>query len=103
MEVFSINAAMLEHEFLALADTKFHEALPKLLSYPVFEFSGFTETEQEYLSLFRAALQDSKSEVAVVQMKQIEKDADAAGLSYTQMMENAGKAASGILLENLSF
>ena len=33
-------------------------------------------------------------EVTVAQMKQIEHDADAAGLSYTQMMENAGQAAA---------
>ena len=98
-EVFSIDDAMLEHEFFALADTKFHETLPKLQSSPVFDFCGFTEVEQEYSALFHASLQDSEAEVTVAQMKQMEKDADAAGLSYTQMMENAGKAASDVLLE----
>ena len=42
-------------------------------------------------------------EVTVAQMKQIEYDADAAGLSYTQMMENAGQAAAKILLEKKDF
>ena len=42
-------------------------------------------------------------EVTVAQMKQIEHDADAAGLSYTQMMENAGQAAAGVLLEKKNF
>ena len=37
-------------------------------------------------------------EVTVAQMKQIEHDADAAGLSYTRMMENAGQAAARVLL-----
>lgn len=38
-------------------------------------------------------------EVSVAQMKQIEQGADARGLSYTQMMENAGRAAARLLLE----
>ena len=42
-------------------------------------------------------------EVTVAQMKQIEHDADAAGLSYTQMMENAGQAAARVLLEKKEF
>ena len=42
-------------------------------------------------------------EVTVAQMKQIEHDADAAGLSYTQMMENAGQAATKVLLEKKDF
>ena len=42
-------------------------------------------------------------EVTVAQMKQIEHDADAAGLSYTQMMENAGQAAAKELLEKKDF
>lgn len=42
-------------------------------------------------------------EVTVTQMKQIEHDADAAGLSYTQMMENAGQAAARVLLEKKDF
>ena len=42
-------------------------------------------------------------EVTVAQMKQIEHDADAAGLSYTQMMENAGQAAAKVLLEKKEF
>ena len=42
-------------------------------------------------------------EVTVAQMKQIEHDADAAGLSYTQMMENAGQAAARVLLEKKDF
>ena len=33
-------------------------------------------------------------EVTVAQVKQTEYDADAAGLSYTQMMENAGQTAA---------
>ena len=36
-------------------------------------------------------------EVTVMQMKQIERDADAHGLSYIQMMENAGQAAARTL------
>lgn len=36
-------------------------------------------------------------EVTVEQMKKIEHDADAAGLSYTRMMENAGTAAAQLL------
>ena len=39
-------------------------------------------------------------EVTVARMKELEKNADAAGLSYTQMMENAGQAATNALLEN---
>lgn len=39
-------------------------------------------------------------EVTVAQMKQIEHDADARGLSYPQMMENAGQAAAGMLLSH---
>ena len=42
-------------------------------------------------------------EVTVAQMKQIEHDADAAGLSYTQMMENAGQTAAKVLLEKKEF
>ena len=42
-------------------------------------------------------------EVTVAQMKQIEHDADAADLSYTQMMENAGQAAAKVLLEKKDF
>ena len=42
-------------------------------------------------------------EVTVAQMKQIEHDADAAGLSYTQMMENAGQSAAKVLLEKKDF
>ena len=42
-------------------------------------------------------------EVTVAQMKQIEHDADGAGLSYTQMMENAGQAAARVLLEEKDF
>ena len=42
-------------------------------------------------------------EVTVSQMKKIELDADAAGLSYTQMMENAGQAAAKVLLEKKDF
>ena len=38
-------------------------------------------------------------EVTVAQMKQIEHDADAKGLSYLQMMENAGQGAARLLLE----
>ena len=38
-------------------------------------------------------------EVTVAQMKQIEHDADARGLSYPQMMENAGMAAAKLLTE----
>ena len=38
-------------------------------------------------------------EVTVQQMKQIEHDADARGLSYPQMMENAGMAAAQLLLQ----
>lgn len=38
-------------------------------------------------------------EVTVAQMKQIEQNADAKGLSYTQMMENAGTRAAEILLQ----
>lgn len=38
-------------------------------------------------------------EVTVAQMKQIEHDADAAGLSYSRMMENAGRAAAELLLD----
>ncbi len=38
-------------------------------------------------------------EVTVSQMKEIEKNADAHGLSYTQMMENAGQAAAQLLLK----
>lgn len=39
-------------------------------------------------------------EVTVAQMKQLEREADAHGLSYTTMMENAGQAAAKVLLEN---
>ena len=42
-------------------------------------------------------------EITVAQMKQIEHDADAAGLSYTQMMENAGQATARVLLEKKDF
>lgn len=42
-------------------------------------------------------------EVTVTQMKQIEHDADVAGLSYTQMMENAGQAAARVFLEKKDF
>ena len=38
-------------------------------------------------------------EVTVLQMKQMEHAADARGLSYPQMMENAGQAAAKRLLE----
>ena len=37
--------------------------------------------------------------VTAAEMKEIEKNADAAGLSYYQMMENAGTAAYNILIE----
>ncbi len=38
-------------------------------------------------------------EVTVAQMKQLEREADAHGLSYTAMMENAGQAAAKVLLK----
>lgn len=38
-------------------------------------------------------------EVTVARMKEIEKNADERGLSYTQMMENAGQAAANLLLK----
>lgn len=38
-------------------------------------------------------------EVTVAQMKEIEKSADERGLSYTQMMENAGQAAAQFLVQ----
>lgn len=38
-------------------------------------------------------------EVTVARMKEIEKSADERGLSYTQMMENAGQAAARLLLQ----
>lgn len=40
-------------------------------------------------------------EVTVAQMKQIEQDADARGLRYPQMMENAGQAAAKALLAHM--
>lgn len=39
------------------------------------------------------------NEVTVAQMKELERAADAAGLSYRQMMENAGAAAVDVLLQ----
>ena len=38
------------------------------------------------------------NEVTAAEMKQLEQRADAAGLSYRQMMENAGAAAAGLAL-----
>jgi NAD(P)H-hydrate repair Nnr-like enzyme with NAD(P)H-hydrate epimerase domain len=37
--------------------------------------------------------------VTVAQMQKIEKDADAGGLTYDQMMENAGQGLADIVLD----
>lgn len=51
-EVFQIDDAMLYHEFVALMDTRLSETEPQLRSKPVVEFTGFVQTEQEFLRCF---------------------------------------------------
>ena len=53
-QVFEIDDAILYYEFWDLMDTKLWEAAPKLESQPVFEFMGFSETQQAFLELFNS-------------------------------------------------
>lgn len=56
-QVFAIDDAILYHEFLSLMDTRLWEQTPKLQSEPVFEFTGFDETKQTFLSLFHSLIE----------------------------------------------
>lgn len=52
-QVFAIDDAILYHEFVNLMDgTRLWEPEPKLCSKPVFAFTGFSESKQEFLQLF---------------------------------------------------
>ena len=53
-QVFEIDDAILLHEFLELMGEKIASTVPQLLSEPQFEFTGFTECQQEFLELFYA-------------------------------------------------
>lgn len=53
-QVFAIDDAILYHEFVALMDgTRLWEPEPKLCAQPVFAFTGFSESKQEFLRLFQ--------------------------------------------------
>lgn len=52
-QVFTIDDAILAHEFLNLMDTPLVEQTPEIFSTPEFTFTGFTQCQQEFLSLFR--------------------------------------------------
>lgn len=56
-QVFAIDDAVLYYEFLHFMDTKLWEPAPVLQSKPVFEFTGFTETKQAFLSLFHSLIE----------------------------------------------
>ena len=51
-QVFSIDDAILIHEFLALMDTKLTDSIPELASKPTFSFTGFEACSREFLQLF---------------------------------------------------
>lgn len=54
-QVFAIDDAILYYEFIALMNsTKLWEEAPRLESRPVFEFTGFEQTQQEFLDLFHS-------------------------------------------------
>ncbi len=59
--VFQIDDAILAHEFLALMDTRFGDAIPRLASVPQFEFMGFVECEREFLRLFYSLTKEERS------------------------------------------
>ena len=51
-QVFEIDDDMLLNEFMALMDTALAEEIPRLQSPAQFQFQGFPETEEAYLTLF---------------------------------------------------
>ena len=50
--VFSIDDAMLYHEFVALMDTKLFAEEPEMKASPTFVFDGFEKTETKFLRMF---------------------------------------------------
>lgn len=52
-QIFMIDDIMLLNEFMALMDTALADDIPALQSNAQFVFSGFKETEEEYLSKFK--------------------------------------------------
>ena len=52
-KVFEIDDAILVHEFLKLMDTQITEEIPEIFSGPEYAFTGFENTEHEFLNLFR--------------------------------------------------
>ena len=52
-QVFDIDDAMLYREFAEMMDLRLTEQEPELRSTPQLAFSGFTETEEKFLELFR--------------------------------------------------
>lgn len=51
-QIFQIDDDILLHEFLALMDTALADNIPALQSAPRFDFMGFTQTQEAYISLF---------------------------------------------------
>lgn len=56
VEVFDIDDAILAHEFLTLMGAQITETVPELASKPVFAFTGFEKTAEEFLNLFYATV-----------------------------------------------
>ena len=52
-QIFEIDDMMLLNEFMVLMDTALADDIPVLLGDMQFVFSGFRETKEEYLSLFK--------------------------------------------------
>lgn len=51
-QVFEIDDAILEHEFVELMGYQLYDSLPEIKSQPHFEFREFSQYEQEFLKLF---------------------------------------------------
>lgn len=52
-QVFAIDDAILAHEFLCLMDAQIVDSIPPIVSKPQFEFTGFEQSQREFLRLFR--------------------------------------------------
>ena len=64
-QVFTIDDAILAHEFVHLMETPLVEQTPEVFSSPEFAFTGFTQCEHEFLRLFRQLTTGEKECFAV--------------------------------------
>ena len=52
-QVFAIDDAILAHEFINLMGVAIFDPTPEIISTPQFDFTGFSQCEQEFLDLFQ--------------------------------------------------